>query len=225
MANSSVFQSLRRGRASPAKTLLYAIHGIALSVTACSVSRPAAPVPESEAPVYRTVLDSIYLKALKSGKLGVVRTHLDTNCSLPQCESIMRRWGLDSMWWESRDREAALDMRRTIVQRAAQGSVVADSEIVQGRVIDVTSDLAASAHSSVGEWQNFRHKSGVVAIIRFSPIGYSRDRSQALLVVQMQCGPGCGHGLTVLLSRSNGLWRIKDQLLLKDRQNDGDQLL
>jgi len=48
-------------------------------------------------------------------------------------------------------------------------------------------------------------------LVRFSPIGFSPDSTRAVLVVVLDCGPGCGSQAGVGLRRTrNGSWRVAE---------------
>jgi hypothetical protein len=57
------------------------------------------------------------------------------------------------------------------------------------------------------KWKAFWNRFGG-AWVTLSRVGFSRDRSRALLGVSFGCGSLCGEGRYVLMVKSNGRWRI-----------------
>jgi hypothetical protein len=69
-----------------------------------------------------------------------------------------------------------------------------------------------------GEFQ-FYHR-GAAGVLRFSPIGFSPSRREAVVFLEWECGPACGHDLvTALRADSGATWRVADMLLLSTRQH------
>jgi len=55
-------------------------------------------------------------------------------------------------------------------------------------------------------------------LVRFSPIGFSPDSTQAALVVVLDCGPGCGSQAGVGLRRTrNGRWRVAEYRPIREQ--------
>ncbi|MBB4638295.1 hypothetical protein [Longimicrobium terrae] len=44
--------------------------------------------------------------------------------------------------------------------------------------------------------------------VRFSPVGFDRERRHALVFISFSCGPRCGTGDFVFLSRHGSQWRV-----------------
>jgi hypothetical protein len=72
-------------------------------------------------------------------------------------------------------------------------------------------------------WGDFQywHK-GAAGVLRFSPVGFSASGRDAVVYLQWECGPVCGHTMvTALRADSASQWRIADMLLLSSRQGTG----
>lgn len=48
----------------------------------------------------------------------------------------------------------------------------------------------------------------VRTLVRFSPIGFDQDSSRAVVLVQQDCGVGCGSLAVATLRRSGGRWAV-----------------
>ena len=51
-------------------------------------------------------------------------------------------------------------------------------------------------------------------IVTLSRVGFDPSRTQAVLYAEFYCGPECGHGEYVMLTRVDGQWRIADSATL-----------
>jgi hypothetical protein len=52
---------------------------------------------------------------------------------------------------------------------------------------------------------------GFQAVVHVSRVGFSSDRTEALVYVSVGCGAFCGHGELVRLSRRDGKWVIAER--------------
>jgi len=58
-------------------------------------------------------------------------------------------------------------------------------------------------------WEAFHQKyQGAVMLASMSRPGINREDNRALLYVGVSCGPTCGGGTLILLSKEDGRWKI-----------------
>jgi hypothetical protein len=59
-------------------------------------------------------------------------------------------------------------------------------------------------------WEKFYRKyPGSEGFVTFSRVGFNRDRTQALVYQAYSCGGTCGGGTYYLLTKENGIWKVK----------------
>ena len=201
-----------------------------VAVAACSHQPPTTapgPVRTAAGPelsIYRTVAESIYVRTTKRS-VGVVTAPLDTTCATAQCRPLLTRWGLDPLWWASGDSSAARTARQNLLAGTARAISLADVSQGQPLLQSVAPDSAAlvAAQPDTAHWTSFKAAHGGAAgFVRFSPIGFDASRHSAIVFVDWQCGPFCGHTVAIALSDSaTGVWRIDDMLLLSSRTPNG----
>lgn len=84
------------------------------------------------------------------------------------------------------------------------------SELISGRDID---DLLAK--NFIEGWQAIKDKyPDSNGIITLSKVGFNRQTTQALVYVAISCGPHCGEGNFILLSKAKGIWSIQSKLMM-----------
>ena len=113
---------------------------------------------------------------------------------------------------DNRLREASLDY-------AAQNSSpwVLDLESLNlGRKVDFLSSAELKSIFSSGViagWRRFHNEhTDVHGYVRMSAVGFSADRTFAIVDIGSFCGPTCGAGGVVTLSKRNGVWhKNRDQ--------------
>jgi len=199
-----------------------------LSLVALGCSRRPAPVTApatsvlepAEAEVLRVVADSVYLRTLDHTVAVISRT-VDTVCTVPTsgCASARARFGLDPVWWAEGDTITALFMRDDLLRRSAVPVQLDETLAPDDRLPPATTHEIGEILSGSNGWPAFRSRYGAVGYLRFSRVGFSPDRRRALVYVEWECGPTCGHHLAVSLRREDeGAWGISDALLLSSRR-------
>ncbi|MDE3174054.1 MAG: hypothetical protein KGN74_13370 [Gemmatimonadota bacterium] len=182
---------------------------------------PARATTAAETAIYRLVAESVYV-ATTGRSVGVVSAPLDTACLAQPCRPLMTRWGLDPLWWAGGDTVAAVAERRDLLARLGDRPTLAGVPAGQRLLQSVAPDSAAAvaAHPDTANWTAFKEAhGGASGFVWFSPIGFSARGDRALVFVDWQCGPACGHTVTVSLdARADGGWRIADMLLLTSRE-------
>jgi hypothetical protein len=62
-------------------------------------------------------------------------------------------------------------------------------------------------------WPRFLEEySGYWGFFRSTQVGFNRSKDQALIYLTYSCGPLCGEGSYMFLSKSDGVWRREDKL-------------
>ncbi|MEO6526151.1 MAG: hypothetical protein ABIP93_05965 [Gemmatimonadaceae bacterium] len=203
---------------------------VAIAITACRHG-PAnvGPVPQrrvanaDELAIYRTLAESTYVRS--TGRpVAVLSMSLDSSCGAADCAPLATRWGLESPWWASvADSQRALATNAALLRRAAD--TVDLRAIGEGHeeIIAIAQRDVPPPASDARFWGEFQyyHK-GAAGVLRFSPIGFSATGKEAIVFMDWECGPACGHTLvTALRADSTSTWRIADMLLLSSRQPSG----
>jgi len=206
-------------------SVAHPILAIALMLAAAGcVRRPAtAPTPAPDTPevaIYRTVAESVYVR--NTGRsVGIVTAPLDTNCRASNCRPFMTRWGLDPLWWASGDSADAVAARDNLLSRIAKPMTLASVAAGQLLLQSVAPDSAAlvAAQPDTAHWKAFKERhGGASGFLWFSPIGFDTPHRSAIVFVDWQCGPACGHTVAVALRTDEaGTWRIDDMLLISSR--------
>ena len=176
-----------------------------------------------ELAIYRTLAESTYVRS--TGRpVAVLSTSLDSSCTDSACAPLARRWGLESPWWA-----AAADSQRALAANAALLRRSADTldlrAIAEGHaeIIPIAKKEIPALSSEPRDWGDFQfYHRGAAGVIRFSPVGFSPSGKEAVVFVDWECGPACGHTLvTALREDSSSVWHIADMLLLSSRQGLG----
>ena len=197
---------------------------IVLAAAAGCVRRPAtAPAPAPDAPeiaIYRTVAESVYVR--NTGRsVGIVTSPLDTACAGPDCRPLTTRWGLDPLWWAEGDSATAISARDDLLSRVTRPLSLAGVPAGQSLLQPVSPDSAAlvTAQPDTAHWTAFKeYHGGASGFLWFSPIGFDASRRSAIVFVDWQCGPACGHTVAIALRAGPAdTWRIDDMLLISSR--------
>ncbi len=182
--------------------------------------RPVRAASAAETAIYRLVAESVYVTTT-GRSVGIVSAPLDTACLAQPCRPVMTRWGLDPLWWANGDTAAALAERHDLLARLGDRTTLAGVAAGQRLLQTVTPDSAAvvAAHPDTASWIAFKAgHGGASGFVWFSPIGFNARGNRALVFVDWQCGPACGHTVTVSLdAKADGGWRIADMLLVSSR--------
>jgi hypothetical protein len=205
--------------------LLFTVAGMA----ACHRAPAVAPAPQrraataDELAIYRVLTESTYVRS--TGRpIAVLSTSLDSACAGTSCAPLARRWGVESEWWAAvADSQRARAANDALLRRAAD--VVDLRAIGEGheQIIPIVSKDLPMQPSDTRFWGDFQfwHK-GAAGVLRFSPIGFSASGRDAVVFLEWECGPVCGHTMvTALRADSASHWRIADMLLLSSRQGTG----
>jgi hypothetical protein len=193
---------------------LLAITTLGLAGCASLHRNGAGSVQSREIPVYRAVAESLYLSRAGGRSIGLVTELLDTACAERSCLPISKRWGLDSLWWSRDDAALAATIKGALLARAGQAISFGPEGIGNSRIVPFDADSIDALGADVDRWRAFQQRSSTVAVLRFSPVGFSRDGSRALVLVRMRCGIRCGHLLGASLTKGAGRWTIADLLLI-----------
>jgi hypothetical protein len=176
-----------------------------------------------ELAIYRVLTESTYVRS--TGRpIAVLSTSLDTACSGRTCAPLAQRWGVESTWWASAaDAQRARAANEALLRRAAD--TVDLHAIGDGHetIIPIVAKDLPMEPMDTRFWGDFQywHK-GAAGVLRFSPIGFSASGRDAVVFLQWECGPVCGHTMvTALRADSASQWRIADMLLLSSRQGTG----
>lgn len=164
--------------------------------------------------IYRTVAESLYLKSAGGHVLALVTQVLDTACVEAECLPLDQRWGLDSAWWSGEDRALATRMKNTLLARAGHDISFGPGGTGSANLVLVDSSQVPSLAADTSAWIAFQQATDAAAALRFSPAGFSRDGTRALVVTRMRCGPRCGHLLAASLARTLRGWAVADILLI-----------
>lgn len=196
---------------------------LALAITLSACAHPVPQVaPSSTAPraiaVYRAIAESIYVRTTRT-VVAVANSSIDSTCTLPRCESLAARWGVESLWWAQGDSTEARDARADLLARAAPSFNV--SAIVHGQPLLLEADPrdVPAPNANLAEWERFRvlHADAAGAV-RMSPVGFSRSGHTAVAFVDWRCGPTCGHTLGVALTAtSDSTWSIAEMLVVTSK--------
>ena len=199
----------------------------AAALGACGRVHPsAAPAPHTiaasvpELVIYRMVAESMYVRT--TGKpVGIVVTSVDTSCSArgASCPSLASRWGVDPIWW-SGDSASTHSTRNHLLARAADTLDLRAVALGVPNVVAVAPDSTPTDLSDVNQWVTFRdNHDGAAGFLRFSPVGFDDAKHSAIVYVQWECGPSCGHTLSasLTLDPASSQWRIADLMLISSK--------
>jgi hypothetical protein len=203
---------------------------LAAGMTACRRA-PAvtSPVPQrrvataDELAIYRVLTESTYVRS--TGRpIAVLSTSLDSACSRRTCAPLAQRWGIESTWWASAaDAQRARTANDALLRRAADTVDLRAIGDGHEQIIPIVAKDLPLEPMDARFWGDFQywHK-GAAGVLRFSPIGFSATGREAVVFLQWECGPVCGHTMvTALRADSASHWRIADMLLLSSRQGTG----
>ncbi len=204
-------------------TLLRAISlatALPLVVSGCFQPRlqpPARPVAGNVTPaelaVYRTVAESVYVRAT-AHRVAIASTTMDSTCSGTRCDPITPG--------RMATHRTALPLGSTPVPPAAElvmrdaGEIRLDRVALgRPRLVVIDADDVPVAAADTSTWRYFRgNYGGIAGVLRFSPIGFDLGGQRATVSVLWRCGPACGHVLNVTLRAAPGeQWEIVDLLL------------
>lgn len=122
----------------------------------------------------------------------------------------LRSRGLDSIWVEPRTVPLApvSGWRRSLEANRNLPSAFADDLLARGAVAHPLEPAWATANSTARP-----DPLDVRAVTRqwrvtFSPVGFTPDRTQALVYVSQECGRRCGGSSYVWLRRHGEVWKI-----------------
>jgi hypothetical protein len=205
---------------------------VAIAMTACRHA-PANIEPKpmrraanaDELAIYRTLAESTYVRS--TGRpVAVLSTSLDSSCTGTACASLASRWGVESPWWAAAaDTQRARAANEALIRRSAD--TVDLHAIAEGHteIIALANKDVPPRASDTRYWGDFQYYyKGAAGVLRFSPIGFSKSKKEAVVFMDWECGPACGHTISVALrADSASTWRIADMLLLSSRQAMGTQ--
>jgi hypothetical protein len=178
-----------------------------------------------ELAIYRTLTESTYVHS--TGRpVAVLSTSLDSACAgagVP-CQSLARRWGVESPWWAAAaDSQRARSANAALLRRAAD--TVDLRAIGEGHeeIIPIAQRDLPLPRSDTRSWGEFQYyHRGVAGVLRFSPIGFSQSGKEAVVFMDWECGPECGHTVvSAMRADSSSTWHVADMLLLSSRQAPG----
>ena len=196
--------------------------------TACarSASRPVAPAPvappdAAEEAVYRAVIDSVYVRSTGQ-RIAVVRQTMDTTCTefvRSLCGDVAGRLGLRDEWWSAEASSPAFArMRDELLRKSAESAPLSPAFGTATGVVAIDPAALDFTLSDERPWPEFRERyGGAAGFVRFSRVGFAPDGSRALVSVQWECGPTCGHRLALSLVRQGNAWTIGEMFLLNSR--------
>ncbi|MCC7194170.1 MAG: hypothetical protein IT356_01310 [Gemmatimonadaceae bacterium] len=105
-------------------------------------------------------------------------------------------------------------LKKSLLARAGRRMSLGHDGVGDPRVRPVATSAIPDATADSATWRAFLVANGATALLSFSPVGFSPDGRQALVVTRMTCGPRCGHWLGVSLALRGGAWTIADMLLI-----------
>ena len=210
-------------RRDPSRVPPILVAAFVLAAAGCFRRPTTTPTPVPDTPelaIYRTVAESVYVR--NTGRsVGIVTAPLDTTCAAASCRPFMTRWGLDPLWWAAGDSVSAISARDDLLSRIARPLSLADVATGQVLLQSVAPDSAAmvTAQPDTAHWKAFKERhGGASGFLWFSPIGFDSSRRSAIVFVDWQCGPSCGHTVAVALRAARAdTWRIDDMLLISSR--------
>lgn len=201
----------------------------AVAMTACHRAPATVPSPQrrvataDELAIYRVLAESTYVRS--TGRpIAVLSTSLDSACGHSTCAPLAQRWGVESAWWASAaDTQRARAANDALLRRAAD--IIDLRAIGEGheQLIPIVAKDLPFEPMDTRFWGDFQywHK-GAAGVLRFSPVGFSASGRDAVVFLEWECGPVCGHTMvTALRADSASHWRIADMLLLSSRQGSG----
>jgi hypothetical protein len=188
-----------------------------------------SPVPQrrvataDELAIYRVLTESTYVRS--TGRpIAVLSTSLDTACAGASCAPLARRWGVESEWWAAAaDSQRARAANDALLRRAADTVDLHAIGDGHDQIIPMAAKDAPPKTDDTRFWGDFQfYHRGAAGVLRFSPVGFSTSGRDAVVFLDWECGPTCGHTMvTALRADSASNWHIADMLLLSSRQGTG----
>jgi hypothetical protein len=199
---------------------------VVVAMAACRHAPSVAPAPlrrsanPAELAIYRMLAESTYVRS--TGRpVAVLSTSLDSSCADSTCAPLARRWGVESPWWAAAaDSQRALAANAALLRRSADTVDLRDIAEGHEQIIPIASKELPLVKTEERDWGDFQyyHK-GAAGVLRFSPVGFSPSGKEAVVFMDWECGPACGHTLvTALREDSSSVWHIADMLLLSSHQ-------
>src|SRR4051812_28047267 len=168
---------------------------VAALIFACSSGKPRPPAPARVA----------CAGALPDDELEVVTATVQPDARTGLAMIAEGTWNLAIGWTGVHEREETrTDLwkkvdKRCIAAASAPMPMLPDSERPEGFDADEF-------------WSWFwRTHPGFEALVSVSRVGFSSDRTEAILHVSVGCGPLCGHAGFVRLSRRDGRWLVDER--------------
>lgn len=199
---------------------------VALAVMSCRPRVDVRPVPQrrmatvEELSIYRMLAESTYVKS--TGRpVTVLLTSLDSACTESPCTPAARRWGLEIAWWASvADSQSVRAAHAALLARAADTIDLRTIGEGHPQIIVVTPKEIPHVFRDERAWGEYQYyHRGAAGVLRFSPIGFTPSRKAAVVFLDWECGPKCGHTLAAAVRvDSASRWQIADMLLLSSRQ-------
>jgi hypothetical protein len=191
------------------------------AVTSPGPQRRAATADELA--IYRVLTESTYVRS--TGRpIAVLSTSLDSACAGATCAPLAQRWGVETTWWASAaDTQRARAANDALLRRAADTIDLRAIGEGHEQIIPIVAKDLPLEPKDTRFWGDFQywHK-GAAGVLRFSPVGFSASGRDAVVFLEWECGPVCGHTMvTALRADSLSRWRIADMLLLSSRQGTG----
>lgn len=170
--------------------------------------------------VYRTVADSVYVRATQR-TIAILSAPLDTACAGRDCAPIGERWGIDALVWNGADAEEMASVRRSWLNRNGASFDLRRVPFGWPNLVTVEPMNFPGRDGDLRDWVSFRDANGyAVGAVRFSPVGFGQSGKTALVSVEWRCGPTCGHSLSAaLVATSDSTWRIDDMVLVASLQH------
>ena len=174
-----------------------------LTLCACTQVRfVSAPDLHSADPaVYRAVLDSMYVPQGANRPTQLVLIDSTFTIQPQGLEELYKLPGVDS---------AAVSEFQKRNSESHSLKYLSSADFSPPVVLVSRQTLQSFLHNGPDAyWSEFyRRYPGSGGSISFSSIGYSADRSVALLMVDQGCGTLCGAGSNVVVKREGGRWRV-----------------
>jgi hypothetical protein len=199
---------------------------LALALASCRRTPVLSPAPsrrgasDAELSIYRLLAESTYVRS--TGRpVAVVAVSLDSACGRAECPPLAQRWGLESPWWApSADSQRARSANDALLRHAADTIDLHAIGDGHDQLLPIETREIPVVWSDESMWGEFQYyHRGAAGLLRFSPIGFTPSGREAVVVMQWECGPVCGHTVVTALRRdSSSGWRIADMLLLSSRQ-------
>ena len=175
-----------------------------LSLVLCACAQPrfasAPDLHSSDPAVYRAVLDSMSVP--QGGKRPTQLVVIDGTLTVqPQDLELDKLPGVDS---------AAISDFQKRNSESHSLTYLSSPDLSVPIVLVSRQTLQSFLHNGPDAyWTEFyRRYPGSGGSSSFSSIGYSADRSVALLMVDQGCGTLCGAGSNVVVKREGGRWRV-----------------